>query len=264
MRATARSSTPSSPKPRKTGCSSPATSPSGRKPRSGRSDAARAVRQGDLGAGQPRAVDHDARPAASCAARRRYEYLVDLCRGIGVLTPEDEYPVWHAPVTRRSSSRRCSCSTTTVSAIPARHVPGGGLAGPRTDRRGLHRRALPASRTRSQPPGLVRGPARAAPTPARRDPRPTTARPGSHFPLHRGPDRACCTAGIRHVVRHRPRPPTGTCATAPAVAVYGHLHIPRTTEPTASASRRSRSGYPREWRKRARGAVPMRRILWAS
>ena len=27
----------------------------------------------------------------------RYEHLVDLCRELGVLTPEDPYPVWHGP-----------------------------------------------------------------------------------------------------------------------------------------------------------------------
>ena len=28
----------------------------------------------------------------------RYEHLVELCRGIGVVTPEDEYPVWNGVV----------------------------------------------------------------------------------------------------------------------------------------------------------------------
>jgi hypothetical protein len=27
----------------------------------------------------------------------RYQHLVDLCRGLGVITPEDPYPVWQGP-----------------------------------------------------------------------------------------------------------------------------------------------------------------------
>ncbi len=27
----------------------------------------------------------------------RYEYLVDLCRRLGVLTPEDRFPIWEGP-----------------------------------------------------------------------------------------------------------------------------------------------------------------------
>ncbi|MDQ3826986.1 MAG: metallophosphoesterase, partial [Actinomycetota bacterium] len=27
----------------------------------------------------------------------RYQHLVDLCRGLGVITPEDSYPVWQGP-----------------------------------------------------------------------------------------------------------------------------------------------------------------------
>jgi 3',5'-cyclic AMP phosphodiesterase CpdA len=29
--------------------------------------------------------------------QQRYQHLVDLCRGLGVITPEDSYPVWHGP-----------------------------------------------------------------------------------------------------------------------------------------------------------------------
>ena len=48
------------------------------------------------------------------------------------------------------------------------------------------------------------------------------------------------------------------------IAVYGHLHIPRTTEADGVRFEEVSLGYPREWRKRARGAVPMRRIVWPS
>ena len=50
------------------------------------------VRQGRLGAGQPRAVDP---PATRSAARRgALPELVRMCRRLGCVTPEDPYPVW--------------------------------------------------------------------------------------------------------------------------------------------------------------------------
>lgn len=45
---------------------------------------------------------------------QRYEQLVAMCRRLGVLTPEDPYPVWTGSG-GLSGSRRCSCCTTTPS-----------------------------------------------------------------------------------------------------------------------------------------------------
>jgi 3',5'-cyclic AMP phosphodiesterase CpdA len=39
-------------------------------------------------------------PPKECVTLRgqaRYQHLVDLCRGLGVITPEDSYPVWQGP-----------------------------------------------------------------------------------------------------------------------------------------------------------------------
>lgn len=45
------------------------------------------------------------------------------------------------------------------------------------------------------------------------------------------------------------------------IAVYGHLHIPRTTYRDGVRFEEVSLGYPREWRKRARGPVPLRTLL---
>jgi 3',5'-cyclic AMP phosphodiesterase CpdA len=45
------------------------------------------------------------------------------------------------------------------------------------------------------------------------------------------------------------------------IAVYGHLHIPRTTYRDGVRFEEVSLGYPREWRKRARGPVPLRKLL---
>ncbi|SFB58015.1 Calcineurin-like phosphoesterase [Amycolatopsis marina] len=45
------------------------------------------------------------------------------------------------------------------------------------------------------------------------------------------------------------------------IAVYGHLHIPRTTHRDGVRFEEVSLGYPREWRKRARGPVPLRTLL---
>ena len=49
------------------------------------------IREGDLDAGQPRAVDAALRPGGS-ARRGAYEALLKVCRHFGVPTPEDEFP----------------------------------------------------------------------------------------------------------------------------------------------------------------------------
>ena len=45
------------------------------------------------------------------------------------------------------------------------------------------------------------------------------------------------------------------------VAVYGHLHIPRTTEYDGVRFEEVSLGYPREWRRRTAEPNPIRRIL---
>jgi 3',5'-cyclic AMP phosphodiesterase CpdA len=49
---------------------------------------------------------------AQVFGRARYDYLVEMCDEMGVLTPEHPYPVWTDRAGRRPSCR-CSCCTTT-------------------------------------------------------------------------------------------------------------------------------------------------------
>jgi hypothetical protein len=48
-----------------------------------------------------------------------------------------------------------------------------------------------------------------------------------------------------------------------AVAVYGHLHIPRTTHYDGVRFEEVSLGYPREWQRRSSDPAPMRRIMGA-
>ena len=55
---------------------------------------------GDLDAGQPRAVDAAVATRWRCAASPGTRRCVKVCRRFGVLTPEDEFPVWPGPAAR--------------------------------------------------------------------------------------------------------------------------------------------------------------------
>jgi 3',5'-cyclic AMP phosphodiesterase CpdA len=118
---------------------------------------------------------------------RRYRHLVELCRSLGVLTPEDPYQVWEGP------------------------------GGPVTI--------------------LV-----------------------NHFPLIREPTRALRYQQFAQWC--------GTTATADwhirfnaAAAVYGDLHIPRTTWHDGVPFEEVSYGYPREWQRRGEPPGPPRQIL---
>lgn len=190
----------------------------------------------------------------------RYQRLVALCRSLGVVTPEDPYPVWEGP-------------EGAVTVVPLfllydyTFLPDGAL----TKAQGL---------ARAYETGIVCGdeamlhpdpyPSREAWCWARieaterrlaaRDP----ALPVvfvTHYPLIREPTRVlrypefaqwCGTARTRdwHVRFN---------ATA---VVYGHLHIPRVTWQDGVRFVEVSMGYPREWQRRgnARPGVP-RQIL---
>ena len=78
--------------------------------------------------GQPRAAGRTRDDPVQLRGEARYRHLVELCRELGVLTPEDPYPrLGRAPAGRRWS-RRCSCSTTTRSGRRAPGDQGGGAA----------------------------------------------------------------------------------------------------------------------------------------
>jgi 3',5'-cyclic AMP phosphodiesterase CpdA len=206
-------------------------------------------------------------PADPVAVRgvARYEALLKVCRRFGVLTPEDEFPVWpgrgpDGPVTIAPLFTLYDYSfslsgdsdgdgdgdgdapaATRARAIALARAAGVGAA----DENRLHpdpypsveawcrdRVALSAARLAS-----VTGPMVVV----------------SHWPLLRAP-----VTALRHPEY---APWCGTELTAEwhrsfpvTVAVYGHLHVPRTTMHDGVRFEEVSVGYPREWQRR--GAVP--------
>ena len=189
----------------------------------------------------------------------RYLHLVELCRGLGVLTPEDPYPVWPGaggPVTIAplfvlyDYSFLPAGARTKAEALALAYQTGVVC----TDEEMLHPDPYPSREAWCW--ARVEATERRL---AELDP----AIPAvlvNHFPLVRQP-----TDVLRYPVFAQW---CGTTRTADwhvrfnvAAVVYGHLHIPRSTwyddVPFAEVS----LGYPREWRRRpARPRIP-RQIL---
>ncbi|MGA5220734.1 metallophosphoesterase family protein [Streptomyces cinereoruber] len=191
--------------------------------------------------------------------QERYEYLVALCRRLGVLTPEDPYPVWRGaggPVTVAplfvlyDYSFRVPGVTTKEESL-ARAEENGILC---TDEFFLHpdpyasreawceaRVALTEKRLAACDPEL-----------------PTVL--VNHYPLVREPTR---------ILRHPDFAQwCGTERTADwhlrfraRAVVYGHLHIPRTTWYDGVRFEEVSVGYPREWSRPRHPEVGLRRIL---
>jgi 3',5'-cyclic AMP phosphodiesterase CpdA len=191
--------------------------------------------------------------------RFRYDHLVAMCRGLGVVTPEDPYPVWEGaggPVTvvplflLYDYSFTAPGTSTKDESLRVAHEAGIVC----TDEYLLHpdpydtREAWCAARVESTARRL------AACDPAL----PTVL--VSHWPLVREPTDVmyhpefaqwCGTTRTAdwHVA-HRAR-----------VAVYGHLHIPRRTTYDKVPFVEVSLGYPREWQKRPGPAPGLREIL---
>jgi 3',5'-cyclic AMP phosphodiesterase CpdA len=189
----------------------------------------------------------------------RYRHLVDFCRGLGIATPEDPYPIWRGaggPVTVAplfvlyDYSFRPSGTYTTEEAL-ARAYDAGVVC---TDEFHLHPDPYPSRQAWCHARLALTERALAA----RDETLPTVL--VSHFPLIREP-----TLILRH--------PEfalwcGTERTADwhrrfnaVAAVYGHLHIPRTIWHDGVCFEEVSLGYPREWRRRSAGPSAPRRIL---
>ncbi len=176
---------------------------------------------------------------------RRYQYLVEMCRGLGVLTPEDPYPVWTgaggpvtiAPLfllydyTFRPAGTRTKQEGLAVARESGVMCSDEFLLDPDpypgvdawSRFRVAHTRDRLAARERSLPTVLV-----------------------NHFPLVRGP-----TDVLRYPEFAQW---CGTESTADwhlrfraTAVVYGHLHIPRTTWYDGVRFEEVSVGYPREW-----------------
>jgi 3',5'-cyclic AMP phosphodiesterase CpdA len=190
---------------------------------------------------------------------RRYTDLVRMCRDNGVLTPEDEYPVWQGadgPVTvvplfqlydysfrapgaasKEESLRRAYDAGIVCSDEVMLHPD------PYPDRESWCRDRI--TQTARRLDALDHG---------------TRTVLVSHWPLVRQP-----TEILRYPEFAQW---CGTEMTADwhvryraAAVVYGHLHIPRTTHYDGVRFEEVSLGYPREWGRRSGPPLPMRRIL---
>ncbi|MFE5631752.1 metallophosphoesterase family protein [Streptomyces sp. NPDC056543] len=188
---------------------------------------------------------------------QRYDHLVELCRAMGVVTPEDPYPVW------RGEEQEVAVAPLFVLYDYSFLAPGArdkreslALAEEAgivcTDEFLLHPDPYPSREAWCA--------ARVAATEARLDAVPDDQATilVNHFPLVREPT---------HILRHPQFAQwCGTRATADwptryraVEVVYGHLHIPRLIHHDGVPHREVSLGYPREWQRRADvPALPVR------
>lgn len=189
----------------------------------------------------------------------RYEHLVARCRELGVITPEDDFPIWDGPGGPVRIAPLFLLYDYTFR-IPGVHSKQESLAYAHrtgivcTDEFLLHPDPYPTRDDWCR--------ARVAATERRLaahlDGPPLVL--VNHWPLLRAP-----TAVLRHPEFAQW---CGTTLTADwhtrfpvAAVVYGHLHIPRTTVHDGVPFREVSLGYPREWRSRGLPDPLLREVL---
>ncbi|MFB7666056.1 metallophosphoesterase family protein [Kitasatospora sp. NPDC056138] len=190
----------------------------------------------------------------------RYRHLVELCRGLGVHTPEDPYPIWPgadgpvriAPLfVGYDYSFRPAGAATKEQALARAHETGVVCA----DEYLLHPDPYPSREAWCR--------ARVAETEERLAAcdRSVPTVLVNHYPLVRQPTDVLYYPEFAQWC--------GTTATADwhtrfdtAAVVYGHLHIPRVTHYDGVRFEEVSVGYPREWRRRGDEApAGLRQIL---
>ena len=190
---------------------------------------------------------------------RRYDFLVEMCRGLDVITPEDPYPVWPgsqgpvliAPLFLLYDYTFRPAGVTSKAAGLEQAYQAGIVC---TDEVLLHpdpypsREAWCAARIEATERRLTA-----------LDPSLPTILV-NHFPLVREPTRVLRYPEFAQWC--------GTTATAEwprrfatIVSVYGHLHIPRTTWYDGVRFEEVSLGYPQEWMPRGQPHGPLRQIL---
>lgn len=181
---------------------------------------------------------------------RRYAHLVELCRSLGVLTPEDEYPTWHGesgPVTIAplfvlyDYTFRPDGAATKEEALAIAYEAGVVC----TDEMLLHPDPYP-SRDAWCAARIERTERRLA---ACQNPTVLI----NHFPLVREPTRVLRYPEFAQWCGSERTADWHTRFGAVAV-VYGHLHIRRTMWHDGVRFEEVSVGYPREWQRR--GGVP--------
>jgi 3',5'-cyclic AMP phosphodiesterase CpdA len=189
----------------------------------------------------------------------RYRRLVEMCRGAGVVTPEDPYQIWEgeggpaviSPLFLLYDYTFRPPGTTTEEEALAKAYEAGVVC---TDEMLLHPDPYPSRGAWCR--------ARVAQTERRLAANdadiPTVLI--NHYPLVREPTRVLYYPEFAQWCGTEPTADWHIRFNA-AVVVYGHLHIPRTTWYDGVRFEEVSVGYPREWRRRARPPGTLRRIL---
>jgi 3',5'-cyclic AMP phosphodiesterase CpdA len=190
---------------------------------------------------------------------RRYQHLVEVARGAGVITPEDPYPVFDgpggpvtiAPLFLLYDYSFLPDGTSTREEALALAYSTGVVC---TDERLLHPDPYPTRQDWCHARVADAERRLAAVDPAL----PTVL--VNHWPLTRKPTEVLWYPEFAQWC--------GTTATADwhlryraAAVVYGHLHIPRTIWQDGVRFEEVSWGYPREWQRRGDAPAPPRQIL---
>ncbi|MGO8957183.1 MAG: metallophosphoesterase family protein [Streptosporangiaceae bacterium] len=192
----------------------------------------------------------------------RYQHLVEICRRLGVITPEEPFPRWEGdggpavivPLFLLYDYTFRPAGATSKADGLDRAYRAGVVS---TDERLLHADPYPSTEQWCEA-RLAEAEGRLAELPA--DCRTILV---NHFPLVQEPTR---------VMRHPEFAQwCGTIATADwpvrfnaTAVVYGHLHIPRTTWHDGVRHEEVSLGYPREWQRRAAPPAIPRQIFPAT
>lgn len=188
----------------------------------------------------------------------RYRYLVDICRRLGVLTPEDPYPIWHGPggpvvvaplFVGYDYTFRPDGTATKEEALAKAYAAGVVCTDelylkpdPYDSRDAWCRARLTATAERLEACA----------------PLPTVL--VNHYPLVREPTR---TLRYPEFAQWCGTEETGDwhLRFRAAAVVYGHLHIPRTTWHDGVRFEEVSVGYPREWKRHGLARGVLRTII---